>query len=241
MDPARWATVKRLFHEALDRPAESRASFVSEACGADESLRLAVEAMLSRAREADGFLESPALEAEALAMARDLASAGVGSAPEAPVVPASPTGAARSGVEIESPDLPSGRYRVPAARPPWWMWIVAAVFLADVLIRTWCYALGPELFGFTSRLEGRRYVVASVTAGGLAERSGLQPGDVLVTLDGRPFERVADERVRRPNLEIGREHRFEIERGAERQSLSVTIGRVPIFRPPVVRPASSGS
>ncbi len=103
MDPARWATVKRLFHEALDRPAESRASFVSEACGADESLRLAVEAMLSRAREADGFLESPALEAEALAMARDLASAGVGSAPEAPVGTRLPDGRRQVGSRDREP------------------------------------------------------------------------------------------------------------------------------------------
>ena len=46
-DPDRWATVDRLYHEALGRPAEERAAFLGEACAGDEELRREVESLLA--------------------------------------------------------------------------------------------------------------------------------------------------------------------------------------------------
>ena len=38
MSPERWETVLRIFHDALDRPADERARFVRDACGDDDAL-----------------------------------------------------------------------------------------------------------------------------------------------------------------------------------------------------------
>ncbi|MEX1024393.1 MAG: serine/threonine-protein kinase [Planctomycetota bacterium] len=53
-----WQTVKRLLADALERPAEERARFLDEACGADIELRREVASLLP---DADSrFLEEPA-------------------------------------------------------------------------------------------------------------------------------------------------------------------------------------
>jgi serine/threonine protein kinase/Tol biopolymer transport system component len=62
MTPERWQQVDRLLQEALEREPEARASFLSEACRHDDSLRREVEALLAAGDRAGGFLQSPALE-----------------------------------------------------------------------------------------------------------------------------------------------------------------------------------
>ncbi len=51
---------KELFQNAEDLPQEARASYLDQACGADEALRAEVEALLAAAREASSFLEHDA-------------------------------------------------------------------------------------------------------------------------------------------------------------------------------------
>jgi serine/threonine protein kinase/Tol biopolymer transport system component len=59
MTPERSRRVQELFHSALGRPPDERATFLNDACAGDESLRLEVESMFS-ANEKDGsFLDSP--------------------------------------------------------------------------------------------------------------------------------------------------------------------------------------
>jgi hypothetical protein len=43
--------LERIFHEALEVPAETRAAFVAESCGADTHLRSEVEALLAATKE----------------------------------------------------------------------------------------------------------------------------------------------------------------------------------------------
>jgi len=69
MDPGRWARIKEVFLAARECEPGRRAAVVSELCGDDQFLRAAVEAMLARESDAAGFLESPALEVEAMALA----------------------------------------------------------------------------------------------------------------------------------------------------------------------------
>jgi hypothetical protein len=38
MSSDRWATIERLYHEALSRPAEERAAFLADACAGDDAL-----------------------------------------------------------------------------------------------------------------------------------------------------------------------------------------------------------
>src|ERR1700693_2283570 len=59
MTADRWSTIERLYHEALARPAEDRAAFLSQACRGDDALRHEVESLV--AHEPDGaFLSAPA-------------------------------------------------------------------------------------------------------------------------------------------------------------------------------------
>jgi serine/threonine-protein kinase len=60
MDPKRWQKLEELFHAALERAPDSRASFVAEACGNDDDLRRELESMLSHDEQSKSFIESPA-------------------------------------------------------------------------------------------------------------------------------------------------------------------------------------
>jgi len=70
MTPDVWREVERLYHLALEQPAESRAAFVAQACGGDEVLRREVESLLSSSEDDEGYLETPALSMVANAQAR---------------------------------------------------------------------------------------------------------------------------------------------------------------------------
>jgi hypothetical protein len=170
MDPYRWARVKEVFQAARDCDPGRRQAYLLEACAGDSSLREAVETMLADEAGAASFLEAPALEVEAMAVARGLAGRG-SSAQSCGLVgiPAEPAAA--------SPVRAS--WRRPSARPPWWILALAAVFLADFLLKTWCLAFGPEPLGYGTRVEEGRYVVASVTPLSPADRAGMRPGDIL--------------------------------------------------------------
>lgn len=62
MNRERWQQVDELFQAALQRPRESRMSFVVEACDGDEALRQEVQQLLVAFDAAGNFLETPAGE-----------------------------------------------------------------------------------------------------------------------------------------------------------------------------------
>ncbi len=57
-----WRRVEELCQKALDLDQSHRAEFLRSACGNDDELRREVEALLSQAKKAEQFIESPALE-----------------------------------------------------------------------------------------------------------------------------------------------------------------------------------
>jgi serine/threonine protein kinase/tetratricopeptide (TPR) repeat protein len=59
MTPERWQRVKRLFHDALERPAEEREAFLSEQCGDDVEARATIGRLLDAHANADDFLDRP--------------------------------------------------------------------------------------------------------------------------------------------------------------------------------------
>ena len=73
MKAERWQQIEKLCHAALEREESQRAAFLEEACGGDETLRREVEHLLAQETKAEDFLETPALEVEAKAMAQDQA------------------------------------------------------------------------------------------------------------------------------------------------------------------------
>lgn len=69
MESDRWQQIERLYHAALALPQTRRAAFLEQACGGDASLVREVESLLAQSEEADSFLEAPAMELEAKALA----------------------------------------------------------------------------------------------------------------------------------------------------------------------------
>ena len=71
MKADRWRQIEELYHDARERAPEERGRFLEESC-ADEALRADVESLLECEVQAEGYLETPALEvtAEALAEGR---------------------------------------------------------------------------------------------------------------------------------------------------------------------------
>ena len=73
MDSDRWKQVDSLLQSALERPPEERDAFLRHACAADEQLEREVRSLLRAQGQAGSFLESPAVEAAARALAQQQA------------------------------------------------------------------------------------------------------------------------------------------------------------------------
>ena len=78
MTPELYRRVNELFHSALERPANERAAFLDEACGADSVLRAEVEALIAAHEQSGEFLDTPAYELEAHALFDESADSLVG-------------------------------------------------------------------------------------------------------------------------------------------------------------------
>jgi eukaryotic-like serine/threonine-protein kinase len=62
VDPEHWRRVEDLYHRAQELDQSRRAAFLQTACRDDEMLRREVESLLAHEKEAEHFIESPALE-----------------------------------------------------------------------------------------------------------------------------------------------------------------------------------
>src|SRR6202140_4707842 len=71
MDSDRWQQVDSLLQAALERPPKERDAFLRSACAGDEALEREVRSLLRAQHQAGSFLESPAIEAAALAIAQE--------------------------------------------------------------------------------------------------------------------------------------------------------------------------
>ena len=71
MEFDRWELIDRLYHAALEREADAREAFLVEACAGDEDLRREVAGLLVCDIPSDSFIQSPAIEIAARAMAAE--------------------------------------------------------------------------------------------------------------------------------------------------------------------------
>ena len=74
MDSEQWKQIDKLLHAALERPPEERDAFLREACAGDERLEREARSLLTLEQQAEGFLETPAIEVAARVAGRDLVS-----------------------------------------------------------------------------------------------------------------------------------------------------------------------
>src|ERR1035441_10447749 len=78
MDSELWKQVDNLLQAVLERPPEERDAFLRHSCAGDETLEREVRSLVSSQQQAGSFLESPAMEHAA----RALASRQTNAAPE---------------------------------------------------------------------------------------------------------------------------------------------------------------
>jgi serine/threonine protein kinase len=69
MDPQRWKQVDNLLQSALAHPPAERAGFLRQACAGDESLEREVLSLMAAHQDAGSFLDRPAMEVAARALA----------------------------------------------------------------------------------------------------------------------------------------------------------------------------
>src|SRR5262245_31872192 len=71
MELDRWEQIERLYHAALERGPDAREAFLGEACAGDEDLRREVAGLLACDVASDSFIQSPAIEIAARAIAAE--------------------------------------------------------------------------------------------------------------------------------------------------------------------------
>jgi serine/threonine protein kinase/Tfp pilus assembly protein PilF len=72
MESERWRQIQSLYYAALERDAAEHAAFLIEACAGDDELRREVESLLAAHEQAEGFMDTPALEVAAELVAEGL-------------------------------------------------------------------------------------------------------------------------------------------------------------------------
>jgi serine/threonine protein kinase/Tfp pilus assembly protein PilF len=70
MTAERWQRVEQLYHAALEHAENERRTFLDNACSGDETLRQEIQSLLTHDKETKNFLESPAFDAVAKALAQ---------------------------------------------------------------------------------------------------------------------------------------------------------------------------
>jgi serine protease Do len=84
---------------------------------------------------------------------------------------------------------------------------------------------GEGSAGFTLREEGGRVVIAAVTRGGPADREGVGPGDVLLSVGERPVRSLADARALLGGLEAGAVVWLRLEIAGRAETVKLTLER----------------
>ena len=69
MHPERWLEIEQLCHDALGREGDERGAFLDSACSGDAELRREVDSLLKHQKQAENFIETPALEQAAKQLA----------------------------------------------------------------------------------------------------------------------------------------------------------------------------
>jgi hypothetical protein len=133
-----------------------------------------------------------------------------------------PGGASAEQVPAEPKPSESPRSR----GAPWWMYVVAASYVALLALIPYLVIWGPaDLLGVTADYADGTMLIRAVDPDSLLARSGLRAADRVVAIDGHPMRHIGDWTVVNANLEVGRAQKWEIRRGEERLTLEVTPER----------------
>jgi hypothetical protein len=106
------------------------------------------------------------------------------------------------------------------------MYLIAACLLGSYAYKVRVFIWGPEpaLGGLYSFSSGA-ILMSQVAPNSAAARAGLQNGDRILAIDGRPVRGQADWDVLRVNFEIGRAYPMQVEREGKRLETTLTLQR----------------
>jgi sigma-B regulation protein RsbU (phosphoserine phosphatase) len=122
-------------------------------------------------------------------------------------------------------DLYTSEQSVSAVRAPWWMYVVAASFLAYFLLLVYSDFLGPQMTGMMTEFNNEHKTVRMVLPDSPAARAGLETGDRVVSADGRIIKSLSDWTIVRVNLEAGRPVPLVIERDGRQFETEMVLMR----------------
>jgi len=108
-------------------------------------------------------------------------------------------------------------------RVPWWMYLIAAVYLLTFFFNARQEGWGPANAGWAPAWPAP--MVASVVPGSPMDRAGLKAGDILKAVNGQPLNGMPDWFVARAHFELDRPIDLQILRGEQHISLRMTITR----------------
>ena len=106
-----------------------------------------------------------------------------------------------------------------------WLAAVAGVFLAYAGLITYCDFVKPEAPGVDIEPVAGRMVVSRVAPDSPSARAGVEAGDVLVAVNGRPIRTRTDWVAEAMHAQFGRPWHFDLERDGGRLEAVVPLER----------------
>ena len=116
---------------------------------------------------------------------------------------------------------------MPRSGAPWWMYVVAVVFVLTFFFNARQEFWGPESGGWVP--EPSLFTVASVLPGGPMDRAGVKAGDVLVAVDGCPLNGAGNWFLARAHFERNRPIDLQVRRGDQHFESRLIITQ-PVWR-----------
>ncbi|MFN7945461.1 MAG: protein kinase [Blastocatellia bacterium] len=164
MSPERWQQIERVWFAALECDEAQRAAFLDQFCAGDDSLRREVESLLGYRKQAENFIEAPAMLAAAELLAQE-------TMPD----------------EIQ-PQPTKPESKAPRSRPRFYYLVIALCGLAGLYFLFVCalavrYGAQAKDFGWQYEARGQQWLVSTVDAPGVAA-GRLQPGDQILAING---------------------------------------------------------
>src|SRR5271167_1636087 len=111
-----------------------------------------------------------------------------------------------------------------SARIPWWIWLIAASFIACFLVGFVYLPLKlPEATGIHPGFGD--FQVASVTPGSPGDTAGVKPGDRIVNVDGRVVQTQGEVASALSNTRFDHAVSIVVLRGSREVHLQLTLNR----------------
>src|SRR5262245_53657441 len=108
------------------------------------------------------------------------------------------------------------------SRPTWWMSILIASILFNAAFLFYVTIVGPfEVRGHAVRFVNGTMAITSLDPDSLPARSGLQVGDRILSIDGRPMRVASDWTAATATWKAGFPHEWMVMRGDNRFALHV--------------------